>query len=88
MMDNLIEKRTKDENGLCNLELKISKKDFFIAYDDIDIDSGYDFLKKYLVYKQDKGIPKELETSYSDEEELITISTKLHYLEEDDEDYI
>lgn len=86
MMDNVIEKREKIKQNVYYLELEISKKDFFTAYDQIDIHSGYDFLKKYLVYKIDCGIPERLETNYTYGEELLTISTKLHYLEKEDED--
>ena len=85
-MDNVIEKRNELKDNICKLELKISKREFFTAYDEIDIHSGYDFLKKYLVYKDDRGIPDRLETSYIEEEKIITITTKLHYLEDDDED--
>ena len=85
-MDNVTEKRNEIKDGICDLELEISKREFFTAYDDIDIHSGYDFLKKYLVYKKDAGVPERLETSYIEGEKLITVSTKLHYLDDEDED--
>lgn len=84
MLDEIIAKKNKSESDLYELELKISEKDFFVAYDEIDKDSAYDLLRKYLIYKEDFGIPTDVETSYNNKEKLVTITSNLRYLDDNE----
>lgn len=85
MLDEIIAKKNKAKDGLFELEIKISEKEFFVAYDEIDKDSAYDLLRKYLIYKEDFGIPTDIETSYNNKEKMVTITTNLRYLDDDEE---
>ena len=81
MISNIVETKERESMRLYQVELKVAEKDFFSAYDDFDKDSAYDLIKKYLIYKQDSGIPKDIEISYSSKERMLTITTQLYYPE-------
>lgn len=84
MISSIIETKERESTRLYQVELKVTEKDFFSAYDDFDKDSAYDLIKKYLIYKKDDGIPKEIEISYSSKEKMLTITTQLYYREDTD----
>ena len=87
MISNIVETKERESTRLYQVELKVTEKDFFSAYDDFDKDSAYDLIKKYLIYKQDDGIPKQIDISYSSKEKMLTITTQLYYPEGSENKY-
>ncbi len=80
MLNSIIEKREQIGNGLYDLELQTSEKEFYAAYDDVDKDAAFDLIKRYLVFKQDGGRPKDIEIVNDRDKKIITVTTTLRYL--------
>lgn len=80
MLNSIVEKRNQVSRGVYDLELQTTVKEFFAAYDEIDRDSTVDFIKKYLVFKQDDGRPRDITSHYDKERGIVTIKTRLYYL--------
>lgn len=80
MLNTITENRVKEKKNLDTLTLKIHKKDFFRAYDNVDESAACDLLRKYMIYKHDEGIPKQITINLDDSDQMVTIVAKLHYL--------
>ncbi|AFS77985.1 hypothetical protein Curi_c09690 [Gottschalkia acidurici 9a] len=83
MLNDIRETRSRDKDGLYQLTLEVSERDFFGLYDEVDKDSALDLLKQYLVYRQDDGRPSDIEIDHNKNNSIIVIKTKLHYLGND-----
>ena len=80
MLNTITETRKKEKIDLDILTLKILEKDFFRVYDNVDECAAYDLLRRYMIYKHDEGIPKEIEINFDDNQKIVTIVAKLNYL--------
>lgn len=81
MLNNISEKKNTITSKIDDIELQISEKDFFAAYDEINKDVAFDFIKKYLVFKQEDARPSDIDINYDKDKRVVTISTRLHYPE-------
>lgn len=80
MLNSIVEKRVQVSSGVYELELQTTEKEFFGAYDEVDKEAAFDLIKRYLVFKQDGGRPKDIEISNDKEKKEVTITTTLKYL--------
>ena len=81
MLNTIKENRQKEEVNLDKLTLKVSEKDFFGVYDSLDEDAAYELLRRYMIYKDDEGIPRDMKIDFDDDKKVVTIVVKLHYLD-------
>lgn len=79
MLDSIIESRENISNGVYNLKLQLSEKEFFAVYDEVNMEAAVDFIKRYLIYKEDGGRPKDIEINYDKESRVVIITTRLRY---------
>ena len=87
MLNSIREIRVRNKKGLYNLTLEVPEKEFFLAYDDASNESAYDLIKQYLVYRQDDARPENIEIEYDRNKHIVSLSSELHYLENDHTDY-
>jgi len=87
MLNNIREIRTRSNKGLYNLTLEIPEKEFFQVYDDVNKESAYDIIKKYLIYREDDARPRNTEINYNKGKQIICLNSELHYLENDHSSY-
>ena len=87
MINSIREVREREKNGLYHLKLEIPEKEFFLAYDDPDVEAAHDIIKQYLVHRQDDARPENIDIQYNKNSHMININSELHYLGNDHTDY-
>lgn len=87
MLNSIREIRTRDENGIYTLTLEIPEKEFFLVYNDVDIESANDLLKQYLVFRQDDARVDSVDIKYDKNKHIINVVSQLSYLGNDHTDY-
>lgn len=86
-MDNMIDMRNKMEDGKYNLTLEIAEKSYFQIYDDVDIKSGEDLVKNYLISNSDDARFNNIKINYNKNRHTIRITAELDYYNNSHTDY-
>lgn len=78
MLNSILETRTL-EDGLYNITLQISEKEYFSVYDSLNEDYAYELLENYLKYRSDDGRPEDIKLSHNKNQHLVMINADLYY---------
>ena len=85
--NNVIERRFVDR-GNDNLVLEISADEYKEDYDEINKDYAMNILESYLQFRGDDGRPEDAKIDYDPRNNIVRISAKVNYLDNDHTGYI
>lgn len=87
MFNSIREMRRKDAEGLYNLTIEVSEKDFFEIYEDTDNNTADTLIRQYLANIQDDARFENVKIHHNKNRHTIRITTDLHYLGNEHTDY-
>ncbi|CAH2214782.1 hypothetical protein [Tepidibacter aestuarii] len=87
MFTDIKEMRKKRENGIYDLTLEISEREYFKVYNEVDDKIADDLVQQYLVDVQDDGRFENVKIKHNKDRHTIRLTSELHYHDNDHTDY-
>ncbi|MCT4509325.1 MAG: hypothetical protein N4A48_11350 [Tepidibacter sp.] len=87
MFTDIKEMRKKRENGIYDLTLEISEREYFKVYEDVDDKIADNLIKQYLVNVDDDARFDNVKIKHNKDRHTIRLTSELHYYGNDHTDY-
>lgn len=86
-MDNMREMRKRRNDGKYDLTLEISDGAYFGTYEDVNLKSGEDIVRKYLTNNSDDANFEDLKINYNKNRHTVRVTAELDYSDGQHKDY-